>query len=908
MATQRVAFQVEIDDAGVIQGFKKIGDEADKLGDRGKKTFEMLSKQQKQAREASMLLSNTLGVQVPAGLDKVLAKSQSLGPILASAFEIGVVVAFVAAAISAIAAIYNNWKQSQAELERIYAASSLKISEEAMARSDAALDRNRSLRIQAATALKGELVAIDKQLEEEKFLNRQLMVDAIARNDIQSQIILNNQVVYLEKIAAAERLKVRRQFADQARDAELAAAAVGLKGSAQILAQLDAQLEKINRDASRGVYDGSPETPEKLRVAAKQQASRQIVELVRASQLEERQLYMQTSEMAVAGETQIEVATRNRVNEQLRLFHEQFGALAANDEKRVLAEQTLQNKITDINEQGEIQRKKLRDDFAQATRDVYSESAILALPPWQRANAQIVADFEKQKADLERQRALDFDHQAMYDTRIVALEQLKNAKIIDQNRQMAEQLGADFESAWDDATNGSIGQRILANTKKLFFQIVAQMFLASRSGGGNAAGSLIGSLIFGPGSQSAGVFGGGGGVGGVQGGSAAGSGGAAGLGGLLGLGAGGGVTTPPYFPGSPTAGGYGYGGAPMGSYGGSFGYPDSGSTTGGPSLITSGIGLGGGKGFSGGALAGLLPLAGLGIGSKFGGTLGAVGGAITGLAGAVALGNPAAIAVATKLGLIGPLQALLGPVAGGLVGFGVGQKYGKLAGSLSGAGTGALVGFLTGGPVGAIIGGIVGLLGGIIGGIFGGSKRRKQANALADQVTAEVQKLLVQYKGFQIDSVSALTGLTTLQSDSKQQFDQLKGEGRDVYNSRVIPSISDARKSIEGIEIERQRRQGLVFAPPVFHDGGLIGSQMSPGRARANEVVIMAKRGEYVVNADATAKNLSALEAINSGGSVGGGDTHVHLYPQRVDAQWLRNGGAQEISLALNRFQMEGGK
>lgn len=904
MATQRIAFQVEIDDAGVIQGFKKIGDEAENAGNRGGKTFQMLSKQQKEAREASVLLSNALGVQVPAGLEKVIAKSQTLGPLLAEAFSMGVIVAFVVAAVTAIATIYNNWKQAQAELERIYAASSLKISEEAMARSDAALDRNRSLRIQAATALKGELVAIDKQLEEEKFLNRQLMIDAIARKDIQSQIILNNQVVYLEKIAAAERLKVRRQFADQARDAELAAAAVGLKGSAQILAQMDSQLEKINRDASRGVYDGSPETPERLRVAAKQQASKQILELVKASQLEERQLYMQTSEMAVGGETAIEVATRNRVNEQLRLFQEQFGALAANDQKRILAEQTLQNKITDINEQGEIQRKKLRDDFAIATRDVYSEAAVLSLPPWQRANAQIVADFEKQKEEIERQRALDFDHQAMYDTRIVALEQLKNAKIIDQNRQMAEQLGADFESAWDDATNGSIGQRILSNTKKLFFQIVAQMFLASRSGGGSAAGSLVGSLIFGPGSQSAGVFGGGGGLGGVQGGSAAGT---AGLGGLLGLGAGGGVTTPPYLPGNPTTAGYGYGGVQTGSYGASYGYPDSGSTSSSSSLGTAGIGLIGGRGLSGGALGALLPLAGLGIGGKFGGTLGMVGGALTGLAGAVALGNTAAIQVATKLGLIGPLQALLGPVAGGLIGLGVGAKYGKLAGSLSGAGTGALVGLLAGGPVGAIIGGIVGLLGGIFGGIFGGSKRKKQANAIADQVAAEVQKTLTGYKGFQIDYASALTGLTTLQSDSKQQLDQLKGEGRDVYNSRVIPSISDARKSIEGTEIERQRRQGLVFAPPVFHDGGLIGSQMSPGRARANEVVIMAKRGEYVVNADATANNLSALEAINSGGSVGGGDTHVHLYPQRVDAQWLRNGGAEEIHREIQRFQAEGG-
>src|SRR5262249_41099075 len=69
------------------------------------------------------------------------------------------------------------------------------------------------------------------------------------------------------------------------------------------------------------------------------------------------------------------------------------------------------------------------------------------------------------------------------------------------------------------------GKRILNNMKKLFAQIAASWLLSTKVMGGGF-GNLFGSLIFGPGSTAANVFGGG----------AAGIGGLGLMGGLLGLG------------------------------------------------------------------------------------------------------------------------------------------------------------------------------------------------------------------------------------------------------------------------------------------------------------------------------------------------------------------------------------
>lgn len=181
----------------------------------------------------------------------------------------------------------------------------------------------------------------------------------------------------------------------------------------------------------------------------------------------------------------------------------------------------------------------------------------------------------------------------------------------------------------------------------------------------------------------------------------------------------------------------------------------------------------------------------------------------------------------------GPLLGSLGGAAvGGLLGFGIGSGHGGLLGSLAGAGSGALTGLLVGGPIGAIVGGLVGLLGGIFGGIFGGSKRKKQANALADNtIIPNITQIMTGFDGFQVDSSSAIQQLEQLRSDAQKQFSALKSQGNDVFNTKVGPAIDSAEKHIRDTQAERDRRSSLVFGPPQFDTGGLF--RMMRGNAGA---------------------------------------------------------------------------
>src|SRR5262245_41552039 len=88
---------LEMDDKGAVRVLDQTTGRLQKLGQVGNVVMTGLTKQQKQAREAAQLLSNALGVQVPSGLEKIIAKSRILAPALSAAFNTAVVIAFVAA-------------------------------------------------------------------------------------------------------------------------------------------------------------------------------------------------------------------------------------------------------------------------------------------------------------------------------------------------------------------------------------------------------------------------------------------------------------------------------------------------------------------------------------------------------------------------------------------------------------------------------------------------------------------------------------------------------------------------------------------------------------------------------------------------------------------------------------------
>ena len=60
--------------------------------------------------------------------------------------------------------------------------------------------------------------------------------------------------------------------------------------------------------------------------------------------------------------------------------------------------------------------------------------------------------------------------------------------------------------------------------------------------------------------------------------------------------------------------------------------------------------------------------------------------------------------------------------------------------------------------------------------------------------------------------------------------------------------------------------------PPEFALGGMI-----PGNQYQDGTPIMAMGGEYVVNRAATEANLGALEFMNRGGKLGGGNVNINI-------------------------------
>jgi gas vesicle protein len=888
MATA-IRLELVLDDKGVVTGVQKLGKEFEKLPKSTGPAFQSISKQQREAHESVQLLNESLGVGLPRGLQKLISQTPAVSGALSKMFAVGAVVAFG----TAIVGMVNHFDEVKSSIrdagfqlalfgDKVRGVfggdQSIVLGERVrkeQALSKPLLDQIEQFNKAAALTGKVGFGAVEEQRRQallaiESLKNTQMAQGIHDGTDI-SQVARDASAarVAAETAADAEILKLRRQLVDETRALQNQVDAIGLKGAALAVQKEKAALDEIRILRQRGAID--QETASRRTVLVEAQSRKEISELIKASLLEERQLYMQANAAEVQGEARIAVETENRVNEQNRLFQEQFGVLAENDARRILAAQILESKITDITRTGELQRQELRRNFARETTQIESEAAVLMLPPWQRANAQIVADFDAAMAELRRQKQMGAIDDGEFASRRAALEHQANARILDEHRQMVQELGSELQSLWD--AGGNIGKKILDNAKKLAFQIVAQFLLAfsTKKGGGAAGfGGLLGSLIFGPGSTGAGALGGGGQQGGggfdlstIFGG---------GSGGMIPGGAAGGMGTPP-FVGNNFFGGDGGGGG--GSSAGTL-----------ASLSLGGLTFGDDNHGPMSALAGAAPLIGMLLGKKAGGTLGGIGGTLAGLA----ISNP------EKFGMLGPLAA-------GLVGFGVGSQHGKLMGTLAGAGTGALTGFMVGGPIGAAIGAIVGAIAGLFGGIFGGKKRKRQANEFVDKsVLPELTKIMAQYKDFQIDYPTALSDITELKNKSEDELRKLKGEGKSVFKKRVGPAFDDARKELDKIQAERVRRSGLKFGPEQFHDGGYVAGGLKQG-----EVFAKLRVGEFVTNPAATARNRQALESMNNGGAAMPGEMHIHIHAWDAGSvqKWLRNGGAREIKRSLDHDLME---
>jgi hypothetical protein len=98
MATA-VAIQLTLDDKGVITGLRSVGSELDKFGDRGSNAgakaaqgIHLVTREQERGAQASNLFARGLGIELPRQIEKLIGQSKLIGPAMATAFNVGVVV------------------------------------------------------------------------------------------------------------------------------------------------------------------------------------------------------------------------------------------------------------------------------------------------------------------------------------------------------------------------------------------------------------------------------------------------------------------------------------------------------------------------------------------------------------------------------------------------------------------------------------------------------------------------------------------------------------------------------------------------------------------------------------------------------------------------------------------------
>jgi len=341
-----------------------------------------------------------------------------------------------------------------------------------------------------------------------------------------------------------------------------------------------------------------------------------------------------------------------------------------------------------------------------------------------------------------------------------------------------------------------------------------------------------------------------------------------------------------------------FGGGLLGSGGnGDFGGEVSGGGSGGlPAWL--GLSAGGGAASSGLGLP-----AGAGPGGAAG-AIGSLGGPLAGLLGKIFPHGAGGISGST-LGTLGIGLGIDGLIRGGWLG------------ALETAGGGALTGFAIAGPIGALVGGIIGGIAGVVRWLFGGNKKKKQADALEAQLAVDIKTVMDSYDLFQTDYNGTISSLETLRTNYTAQFKKIGGIHRQIVESDAL--LNTAEEQVKATQAERNRRAGLAFGPAEFRVGGFVGPGLG-GPAPAwfagtamhfaggGAVPAILHEGEYVMRPEAVSRwGRGKLESMNSGG---GGDTHVHLQINAIDARsfesFLNRDGGDKILRFIMRAESQG--
>lgn len=761
--------------------------------------------------------------------------------------------------------------------------------------------------------------------------------EAAALGDAAAVAEYNAKIISLNQDAADQITQMRRQVVLDS-----------LAGEAKVYQQeaydLDAIKDKLQQDLGTGKAFQQAYAQAKILLA--QQTAQKIAQINDQQEAQTESMERAAREASLQGDDLILAHKQDAIKEAVSAYAKGNAdvmqylrrLVAANVEADADIEKSDQQ-AQQKREATQQRRQQLVADAADRQRDAETAAALASVPPWQKAYAQIVVESDRRIQEINKQEAqqlLQVKANSTDASQIETAAQAErvqvvaeaNERIAEENRKNIEQLGNDFDSLFNDIGSGNLGQRILDNMKKLFAEILAAWVLTSQTMR-SVFGGLFGTALFGPGSMES-----------QLGGSTLGGGFTNILGSIFGIGSPSGAAVPAGAAAAAAAAAESSGAAagavastgvnganPLAQalgLGGFFGgNPLTTESLSSAGVVGTGVvAASGGKGLSG-LLGGLTQngLASMGglltalLAGKIGGTTGQIGGIITGLY-SMAAANPAIAGLLGHLGVLGGLGgALLASVGPALLGFGVGQNFGPLGGALAGGGlgfgAGALIG-LAGGPIGAVIGGIIGAIAGLFGGLFGGSKRKKAAEQyFNNQLQPQVQQVVAQFEGFQLDYATAISDLEQIRTQAQSDLGKLKGQGKDVFRRDVTPAINAAEAQIDADQQERTRRSGLVFGPPQFHSGGdVMAAAHSAWMVRPNELLAVLRDGEKVMTPRASSKYGSMLDKMNAGEPIQaarpGHTINLYAFDSKSLQQWLRGGGADEISKALYLRGQEG--
>jgi hypothetical protein len=899
MATT-ASITIEVDDQGALSALQDINTEAGKLGPRlapvgaqSERAFGQMKTSVMQARESTALLSEELGIRMPRALRSVVAESSLLAPIMNAAFSGIAVVGFIALAVEAgkgIASVVDKMEGWTAGAKKIM---------------DVQIPLNNSI-VQHIAKMKEldqqyqviGLTGLPLLAKQQDFANQKMVEAKKAADDAEA--------AYQKLFTASKQmLQLMTPQQQQAQNAALppgarytgplavpTAAATAV--DAQKLATLQAKAIETSdtfKELQRSVKNAGQE----IGSAFSKDRAEAIAQI--GTDAQEALGKIQTM---ISGANTAGLSGEEQINANLASQHEALAKImelsgnetsvregvaqasvaieksaAAARIKVLTGEADAKIKaIDDLNDQIDQARKEEEQkDQAHAekmrrmqfeTLDAERQAAIATAPPWERANAQIVADYQYRMERIHEALAtgdLDSQHAAAM---AAAAWDIRFSEARDH-------IASTMQSLFDDITSGNIGHTFLKLFEQLVFRMVAtwlaglQAMHAASSGifGGGSSGGIFGTIfsLLGLGGKSG--AGGSGSTVGVD---------AGGLG-IPRLGGGGGVTAAAALGGGAIASAAGLNfGSAAGSFAGAANAPNV-STSG----LLTGLGLSAGQG---GSVPGAVLPAGAGIFAQLQSKLGGSGG-------------------------LAQLQATAGMALFSLAG---------KAGPFGGAGIGALAGALLGG-IGAIIGAIIG---GLLG-LFGSSKRQKAIKNLEGQLEDQIKQVVDSYNNYQTDYSSAFQSLESLRSQYHDAMHKLGGD----TNTRVEAHVNVAEQQIKATDAERQRRAAIVFGPAQFHKGGFVDPALAAGMpsgfassalrfAGGGEVPAILHAGEFVLQPSAVRRmGRGSLERMNVGGGGGdiGGDIHIHgplIHADKIDEAWLRNGGAKLIWQQFRRMANSG--